>query len=674
VELRETHAEIEIRDTVARKKFRLRFHHPGSDPRAEATFFLALEPDQHVDRFKVRLAGKEAEAELLDQEKARKIYEDIVRKQKDPALLELYGNRLLRIRLFPLPPRSDFDLELETLEALRAEGGLVRVQTLNASPFSFQKPIPRVTVTATISAARPLQTVFSPTHAVNVARKDAREARLTYERQDYVPSGPFTFYYSMGEQELGATVLAYSENGDGAFMLTLSPPAEVREEDRLPRDILFVVDTSGSMNEGGKMAQARAALRKFVESLTDRDRFNLVPFSTEASLYRSHPVPATPEERRAASEFVETLRARGGTNFEEALKLALAQPLRPEATRLVVLLSDGTPTIGERDAAKLVAAAAGLKARVFSFGIGADVNTQLLDRLAIETGGDRQYVHPGEGLAAVVENFARRIDAPVLAEPALAFGPDAGVSEVFPRKLPDLFRGGEMVVFGRFKGDGPRRVTLSGAANGTPVSRTYDLAFSPDRRHDFVPRLWAIQKIDFLIDEIRRRGTAKELVDHIVELAKQYAIVTTYTSFLMVEDVARPAAKAQVEENLRLSRENKFTGQRELGLAKNQQAWRGAYSQEGQLAACNDALGRGHDARGVAQTLAQQRVVGHRAFYNSRGSWVEGSFEAQNARVLKFGSDEYFRFARENPEAGPMLALGQNVVFRNRGEWIRVEG
>ncbi len=670
MELRETHQTMTITDIVARKHFRLVFHNTNTSPRTEATFFMDLEPDQRVDRFKVTIAGKEAEAEILDQEKARKIYEDIVRKQKDPALLEYSGYRLLRCRIFPLPPQSTFEVEVETIETLRSDGGLVRVQTMNASPASFKKPIERASIQATIATSRPLRTVFSPTHAADVARRNSHEARLSWEKRDYVPAGPFVFYFATDDRGIGATLLAYAEPGeDGAFMLTLAPPGGAPDAERLPRDIVFLVDTSGSMNEAGKIDQARRALARFVETLAERDRFAIVTFGTEAAKYRDDLVAATADARDHARRFVENLRARGGTAVEEALALAGQGTFRPEATRIVVLLSDGVPTIGERDPQRLTALAVRLQARIFSFGIGADVHTQLLDRLAIETGGDRVYVQPNEDLAAVLEGFAKRIDAPILARPALTF--DGQVTEIHPRRLPDIFRGGELTVYGRFRGDGPRRVELSGLAGGKRVTRTYEIDLRADRRHDFVPRLWAIQKIDFLIDEIRRHGTSKELVDHIVELAKRYAIVTPYTSFLMTEDAA--TARARVESNLRNSKADGFTGPRELALVGNQQQWRAAGNQEAQVYACNGALGRGSDARGVAQTLAEQRVVCNRAFYNGAKGWVDASFASQQARVLKFGSEDYFQFARENPDAGRMLALGNNVTFQHRNQWFRVE-
>ncbi len=668
VELLESHTSVLIRETAATKRFRMVFHNPNPAPNAEATFFMDLEPDQRVDRLKVKIAGKEAEAEILDQDKARKIYEEIVRKKKDPALLEYYGSKLLRVRIFPLPPQADFEVEIETVETLRAQDGVVRVQTLNASPSSFQKPLRRVTVEATIaSSASVVKSVFSPTHAVNVSRRDAHEARLTYDKRDYVPSGPFTFYYTLGGNDLGATLIAAPDGEDGAFMLTLTPPAEGKDEDRLPRDVAFLVDTSGSMNEAGKIDQAKAALKKCVATLTAKDRFNIITFSTEAQAYSHGAVEATEKARNDAIAWIDSIRARGGTNLEEALQRAQVLPIREGASKFVVLISDGTPTIGERDLRKLVQQASVLGARVFVFGVGADVNTQLLDRLAIETGGDRQYVDAKEDLPLVLEGFARRIDAPLLADPKVVF--DGAVTEIHPRRLPDVFRGGELTVYGRYKGAAPRQVEVRGTANGREVRRSYELNAVPDLRHGFVARLWAIQKVDFLIDEIRLRGASKELVDHIVEVAKRYGIVTPYTSALMTEDTPT----AQVLRQLQASKTAKFSGQEELHRVGNQMAWRSAGNQEAQLYACNGALGRGVDAKGLAQTLQEQRNVGNRAFTNGKAGWSEASFAAQKATSLRFGSDEYFRFVREYPETAPVLALGCNVTFQHRNNWYRVE-
>jgi Ca-activated chloride channel homolog len=658
---------MDIRENVATKRFRMVFHNPNRAPNAEATFFMDLEPDQKVDRFTVKIAGKAAEGEILDQEKARAIYEEIVRKKKDPALLEYYGHKLLRVRIFPLPPQSAFEVEIETIEPLRAQDGVVRVQTLNASPASFQKPIRRVTIEATISSSRVVKSVFSPTHAVDVARKDAHESRMSYDKRDYVPNGPFTFYYTLGDNDLGATMISAPDGEDGAFMLTLTPPVDVKEEDRLPRDVSFLLDTSGSMNENGKIDQARAALKKFIASLTDKDRFNIVTFSTEAQAYSRGAVEASEKARRDAIAWVDTIRARGGTNLEEAVQNAPLLPTRDGATKIVVLISDGTPTIGERDTKKLVAQAKALGGRVFAFGVGVDVNTQLLDRLAIETGGDRQYVLPKEDLPLVLENFARRIDAPLLADVKLTF--DGNVAEIFPRRLPDLFRGGELTIYGRFRGVAPAKVELTGIARGKEIRRSYELNPSPDARHGFVARLWAIQKIDFLIDEIRERGSSKELIDHLVEVAKKYGIVTPYTSFLMTEDTPT----ANIERELKAAQTAKFTGPEENRRVANQMAWRSAGSQEAQLYACNGALGRGSDARALAQTLQEQRLVCNRAFTNGKAGWSEASFAAQKAQTLRFGSDEYFRFVRENPETAPILALGNNVTFQHRNNWYRVE-
>ena len=666
-----------IQDHVAEKELRMVFHHSGSDPRAEGTFFMELEPEQRVERFRVSVAGNPMEGEILDAEKAKRVYEAIVAKRKDPALLEYYGARLLRVRIFPLPANTDFEVVLNTVEALRPQDGLVRVQTLNAVPASLRSPLRRMSVEAIIRSAHRVREVFSPTHTVEVSRDKAGGATLRYRAEDVLPATPFCFYYGVGEDELGASLLSYREPGeDGAFLLTITPPVGVDPEKRLPRDVVFVVDTSASMNEGGKIDQVRQALGSFLGTLTEQDRFNVVTFSTEGTPLRRDLIPATEDRvafgRRAVSE----IRARGGTNLEEGLRIAIGQSFRAEATRIIVLLSDGVPTVGQRDTEKLVGIARGKGIRVFSFGVGFDLNTQLLDRLAVENGGDRQYVHPQEDLTTVLESFARRIDAPVLADITVdVTGADgeAASTQAYPRRLPDLFRGGSLQVLGRFSTEGPVRVTLSGTGREGKVTRTYDLALAPDARHSFVPRLWAIRKVDFLLDEVRLHGPDRELIGEIVALSKEYGIVTPYTGALIVEDSAEALSAAGVEGRLAESARNAYNGAAEWHLGRNQQDWRNAFSQEAQIAAMNGAIGRGTNAAEVARTMQRQRNVRSRAFYNDGAGWNEAGFASQQARVLRFGSEEYFRFLRENPDAGEVLALGTNVTFQHDHEWIRVE-
>ncbi|MEK7467684.1 MAG: VIT and VWA domain-containing protein [Planctomycetota bacterium] len=673
--MRETHAKMSIREDVAEKRLRMKFHNTGSGANTEATFFMELEPDQRVESFSVTIDGKTAEGEILDAEKARKIYEGIVAKQKDPALLEYYGARLLRVRIFPVPANADFEVEIRTIEALRSQGGLVRVNTLNAVPASFRKPLKTMTVEATIESSKPLKAVFSPTHDIVAARTGPRAMKLTYSRQDYFPAGPFVFYYQASEEAFGAAVLAFEEPGeDGAFMITIAPPADGTAGERLPRDIVFALDTSGSMLQGDKIGQVRKALAAFVETLTDKDRFNIITFSTEARAWRESLVTATAEAKAAGVSAANSLNARGGAAIEDALKLALAQSFRPDATKIVVFLTDGTPTIGERDDEALLKIARGRGVRVFAFGAGFDLNTRLLDRLAIENGGDRQYIHPNENATEVLASFAKRIDAPLLADPVLKFAGVEGsaeVTDVQPKKLPDIFQGGSVVVTGRFKGKGARRIELSGTAGRETRSVSYTLDFASEPRNDFVPRLWAIQRIDFLLDEIRTRGASKELAEEIVRLSKRYGVVTPYTAGLITEDV--PVTAAGIERRVGQSAGANYNGQQEWELGRNQQEWRGAYNQERQQLAANGALGRGNDANAQAELMNRQRNVGNRAFYNRGGAWQESGYEAQVARTLKFGTEEYFEFLRNNDGAGAVLALGRNITFRLGSEWIRVE-
>jgi Ca-activated chloride channel family protein len=639
VEIREEHVRVRVVDGVARKHVRLVMHNPNA-AQIEAELFIELEPDQKVESFNVTIAGKKMEAELLQEEKARSIYEEIVRKQKDPALLEYYGHSLLRVRMFPIAPQSQFEAEVEMIQPLRADSGILRVTGLGVRS---KTPLRRAACSIDISHSQPVGMVFSPSHEIDITRADARTVRVACDRKDSVPTGTMVVYYAAGQTD--ASVMAH----DGVFMLTITPPAAAREP--LPRDIVFCIDVSGSMLEGGKIQQVRTALDKFLDTLAPADRFNIVAFSTETTQFARDLAPA--DARPHARKFVAALSARGGTNIDEALAKAAAHSFRKEAVPIVVFLTDGNPTIGERDTEKLLARA-GKNARIFCFGVGFDLNTQLLDRLAIENGGDRQYIHPKEDASVILENFAKKIDAPILASPRVEI---EGATEIYPRRIPDVFRGGQLVILGRATGS--RKVTLQ--AGETRLEWTLD--FSARGPFDFVPRLWAIQKVDFLMDEIRKRGTAKELVDEIVALSKQYLIVTPYTSFLIVEDT--PHATSKAGANFDESFAKGFNGESEWNRARNQMDWRGAYNVEAQQRACSEAIGR--DAQEVC------RQVYARNFVNRGGNWVDTGFDEKvQAQEIAFLSDDYFKLLRSAPESRKFLALGRNVTFQCNNQWYRV--
>lgn len=682
-----------IRENVGTTRIDQVFRNPNNI-QMEGTYMFPLPETAAVARFSMWMNGKEVQGELLDADKARQTYEDIVRKMKDPALLEYMGGRLYKARVFPIPANGDVRIALEYTETITVDSGLaVYRYPLNTEKFSA-KEIDLVTITVDINSQIPLRSVYCPTHNASVSRPSDRQAKVGFEARGVKPDRDFLVYYQMSEKEFGLTLLSYRPFGeDGFFMARLAPPLSVDASRIVPKDVCFVYDTSGSM-AGDKIVQARRAMNFCLSSLRPEDRFNLIAFSTEARPFKDTLVPATRENIEAARELVQKSEAVGGTAINEALLAAInARPAgQDDRPYMIVFLTDGEPTIGERDPARIqanVKQANNGRSRLFVFGIGHDLNTKLLDRLAEDNRGTREYIDEKEDIEIKVSNFFRKVSEPVLSDISIRFG-EAGATEIYPRQLPDLFHGNELVVVGRYTRPGPQTATLTGKRGSESMSWTFPATFAEGRTDaDFIPRLWATSKIGFLMDDIRLRGETKELKDEIVRLAKKYAILTPYTSYLILEDTpvvaerptgSPPAAAESLAWGLR------STGKSDIGMQQRLNAAGGyggatggkigvqASSEAKSLKEGNapGAVGNvGGDEADFAARLSRSKdgapgklqIVGSKTFYHDGERWIDSEFEgkAETRKVQAF-SDDYFALLKAVPEIGRYLSLGSRVV------------
>ena len=433
-----------ITDQVAVTSVDQEFYNPNP-ARLEGTFVFPIPKGAHINKFTMEIDGKQVEAELLPAEKARRIYEDIVRKLKDPALLEYAGRDVFKVRIFPIEPNSKKRITLSYTELLKADDGLVSyVLPLNTEKFSA-KPIRNVSVKVDLESKRPLKSIYSPSHAVEVKRHGATSATAGYEATDVQPDTDFALYFAPEKDEIGVNLLTHRRSDeDGYFLLLASPGVDVKEKQVVMKDIAFVLDTSGSM-AGKKLEQAKKALQFCVENLNDGDRFEIIRFSTEVEPLFDKLVKATEQNRAKANDFIKDLKPIGGTAIDDALRKALA--LRPggeDRPFVVIFLTDGRPTIGTTDEDQIVANVKKEndgRTRIFCFGIGTDVNTHLLDRITEDTRAVSQYVLPEEDLEVKVSNFFSKIKEPVLANPTLKFTGDIRATKLYPSPLPDLFKG-----------------------------------------------------------------------------------------------------------------------------------------------------------------------------------------------------------------------------------------
>ena len=713
LEVSYTKADVKIKDQFATTKVEQEFYNPNPR-RLEGTFLFPVPKGAQLDKFTMNINGKPVEAELLNADKARAIYEDIVRRQRDPALLEYAGQALFKVRIFPIEPHERKKITLSYSQLLKSDAGLVSYTLpLNTEKFTA-KPLRSVSVKLELESKRALKSIYSPTHKVEVKREGAHKATLGFEANDVRPDGDFQVFYTQDDADLGVNLLTYKPAGeDGYFLLLASPGVETKNAKVMPKDVVFVLDTSGSM-AGAKLAQAKKALAFCVENLNDGDRFELLRFATEVEPLFNNLREATKENRSTAQKFIETLKPIGGTAIDDALKKAVA--LRPEnGTRpyVVVFLTDGRPTVGTIDENQILASATKSKTgltRIFCFGIGTDVNTHLLDKIAEETKAFSTYVLPEEDIEVKVSGFFTKIKEPVLASPALKFPDGVRVTKIYPAPLPDLFKGEQLIVAGRYTSGGDGAVQIEGQVNGKSKRFAYDVKFPGESsEHDFIPRLWATRRVGYLLDEIRLRGESKELKDEVTELARKYAIVTPYTAYLIIEDEERRKVPAHLQsmrrsattEQLGLSGaqassryykmqadkagDGAVASSRSFNSLKqantpgeaisvgNADVYRAdnaltysttaGFSAGGGAASAASVLKNKSQAR---QTQEQGRFTAGKTFFRNGEKWIDSDVQnqtnAKRARV-QFGSKEYFDLVAKQPQSKSWLALGANVEF-----------
>jgi Ca-activated chloride channel family protein len=623
-----------------------------NDFELEGTYIFPLPENAAISDFAMYVDGERLEGRILDKDKARAIYEDIVRRRQDPALLEYVGRNMFQAQVFPIPAHSERRIQIAYTQVLSQDNGLVRfVYPLNTEKFSPQ-PLEEVTVSVDVRSQAPIKAVYSPSHDIAVSRLSETHVTASYEASDVTPGTDFELFYSLSSEEIGASVTTYREGGeDGFFLLLVAPKTDFGQQEVVAKDVMMVVDVSGSM-EGEKLAQAQDAVRFILQHLNPEDRFNILAFSTTIDLYA--PSLQSASQAGDAEDFVRGLTALGGTNINDALLEAL-EKLPGGRPEIIIFLTDGLPTVGVQQVGPIIAnvrEAAGPTVRLFAFGVGDDVNTVLLDSIAQENRGTSDYVRPGEDIAQTVSGFYEKVSTPVLTDISLDFG-EIDVLDVYPQPLPDLFAGSQLVVVGRYRGEGMVTLGLSGVANGEEQTFSYAGQVFPAQsgEMDFLPRLWATRKIGYLLNQIRLYGTEQELVDEIVDLSLRYGVMTPYTSFLVEE----PGVEIFSDEG-RQKAASDLAGEMPGIFAPVS----GASAVEGA-----ETIEEYRQAQGLANSESGgAKVVGDKTFILRDGAWVDSRYqEGMDVSKIGFGSDSYYQLLGQRPDWGPYFALGEHVIF-----------
>jgi Ca-activated chloride channel family protein len=606
---------------------------------------------------------------FLDPVKAQAVYESIARGGLTK-ILAYTGRPAILVPTVELGGKAKMSVSFRM--AVKSTRGVHTLTCPMPAAGYAAGPVERATVNVHLTNKQPLRSIFSPTHTATVTRKSATEATATVKADRWTGMDDFRLYWVADTDALGLRVLAYRAKAseDGYFML-LGNPAGADAERAVQKDVLFVMDTSGSMR-GEKIEQARAALDYCIGHLDKTDRFNIVTFGTDVKTFKDDLVGVTPDNLKAAQAFVEDVVANGQTNISGALEKALAGKAAAGRERIMIFVTDGAPTVGERSPQKIIEQVKKQNdgTRIFVMGVGNDVNAHLLDQLAEVTDGSSEYFAPREELDAKVATLYDRLSHPVLSGVRVAFG-ESGAKAVLPSKVPVLFKGSEIMMVGRYTNGGKQTFTIAGTLAGRPVTYTCQ-ADLPDgageASSEFLAPLWAARQIGYLLQEIRLRGANKELVEEVVRLSKQYGIVTEYTEFIAFAGPGAKAGDIVAEAGRRLSRAR----QDQAGQWAVTQAHNDRNLQLRSVAGASANVYR--DRRGKETTATNINLIGQRAFYLQDGQWVDAEDAGKRkTRVVKILSPEYFELLKKDRTFAKAQQLGWALSINVGGERIVVE-
>ena len=678
---------VELANRVLHYEVEERFVNHGGVV-GEADYLFPLPANAAFQDLKLSIDGELVSGETMNAADARRIYEQIVRTQRDPALVEWMGHGLLRARIFPLNPGEEKRIVVRFQSVAPREGDALRIDYFRggglgaamgaASADGSMRDGGSSSFALSFKPSPELGTPYSPTHALDLSDQNGvRTATVRGDARDVTLLVP-----ARRAQTPAITMLPYAPgNEDGFALVTVTPPL-MQRNDATPRDITLVLDVSGSM-QGRKMEQARAAGRQLLGTLKPVDRIRIIDFSSDVRTFKDDFVAATPDNVRAAMRYLDALEAQGGTNVEAALREAVRPAVQSGRLPLVLFITDGEPTVGDSRPDDLTAIAAGggrePKPRIFTFGLGSDVNVSLLEQLALEGHGTSQFVRPDESVERMVGIVASRLVDPVLTDVRVHVEGDVKLSKALPTQWADVFADRDLVVLARYSGHGPARIVVDGTRRGAPVTWTSTVDFpARERQNPFVARLWASQRVGYLSAQRRRDGGgSQEVDDEIRSLGERYGIPTEFTSYLVTEPRfamnhalpgARPAGVAggvsgagQVDATSPSARASRFEE------AKTASVQRAASS----LAIVDSVSAASLAAAGDPRT-STRRVDG-RTFVRRDGAWTDTRFHAgMPTTTIKPYSSAYWTVMDKLPELRAVFALGGSVTVVGRDRAIRV--
>ena len=391
-----------------------------------------------------------------------------------------------------------------------------------------------ISLSVSLEAGVPVGDIKSPNHKVTLERIGASGAVVEISPADSIPNKDFVMKCAVVGEKPEMAVLAHSKGRDqGYFMLMIQPKLDAELAKAPPREVVFLVDVSGSMG-GHPTEKVKEAMRHFFRLSKPNDTVQVITFAGYANKLFERPVAATKENVSRALNFTQQIQAGGGTEMLKGIRMVLNEPVDPERVRIVVMLTDGY--IGnEAEIIAEVGRRAGDQIRFWAVGIGSSPNRFLIDGVAKQGGGMSGMIELNTDPKELVSQIVDRIHRAQLANIQIDWN-DLSVYEIFPRRIPELWAGRPVILFGRYAEGGRTQIELSGVAEGKPLSYSLDVALPRTQpKHGVLSKTWARKKIEDISAQMYYADTP-EVIEEITQVALTYRLMSQYTSFVAVDE------------------------------------------------------------------------------------------------------------------------------------------
>jgi Ca-activated chloride channel family protein len=524
-----------------------------SDATIEAIYTFPLPEDAAVDRMRMKVGSRVIEGRIERREDARRIYDAAKAAGQTSSLLDQERPNIFTQSVANITPNAEIQVEISYVQLLKYEAGELEFTypmvvgprfTANApDPDKIVPPIvPKsmrsgatINLNVSVEAGAPIREIQSVLHEVKTSNHDGK-AQVILRKKDEIPNRDFVLRYRLAGDAVQTSFVSHMDpQNAGFFSLVVMPPKTPRADQIAPKEVIFVVDQSGSQS-GFPIEKSRELTLKMISTLKPGDTFNVLGFSSQVNWLWTAPRPSTSENQADARKFVERLQANGGTQLRLAAEAALKAPPDPSRLRIVLFNTDGF--IGDEKAVIESIRLYRERARMFTFGIGNSVNRYLVSAMSLEGRGDSEIVMLNASADAAVERFLKRTESPVLTNIEVRLESN-GASEIIPNPLPDVFADKPIIVYGRYDQAGPAKITLTGDLGGKPWSQTIGVTFGASANAPAVQTLWARRKLDDIERDLyygRFDGQAmRNEADVVAEHAMKFGIMSQHTSFVAVE-------------------------------------------------------------------------------------------------------------------------------------------